>query len=348
MIKEAIGKIVERENLSEEEARKVMDEIMEGKATSAQIGSFLTALRMKGETGEEISGLVKGMMDKRVSFSVSHRFLADTCGTGGDGKKTFNVSTCTAFVVAGAGVPVAKHGNRALSSSCGSADVLEALGARIDLPPEGVRECIEETGFGFLFAPLFHPAMKYALGPRREMGIRTVFNILGPLANPLSARIRILGVFHPRLLELLPRALITLGVKRAYLVYGEEGLDEVSLGGRTEVLQIKEGREERFSVFPEDFGLRRRVGEKLIRGGSPERNARILKSVLEGEKGPFRDMVLLNSSLCLMAAEKAKDFKEGVKVAQESIDSGRAKEKLEHFVKFTQGWKSYAGEGKRI
>jgi len=335
MIRKMIAKVTEGENLTEEETRKVISEIMEGKATSAQIASFLTALRMKGETVEEITGCAKEMLNRASSFDLSEDVLVDTCGTGGDGSNTFNISTAVAFVVAGVGLAVAKHGNRALSSRCGSADVLEVLGVKLDISLEKLKECLKRIGIGFLFAPLYHRAMKYALGPRQEIGIRTIFNILGPLTNPLRANVRLLGVYHPSLTEPLARVLKNLGVKGAFVVHGEDGLDEISLSARTRITQLKEGRIKTYYIKPEDLGMRR-VSQEAIRGGDGKENARILRSILEGEeKGAKREIVLLNSAACLVAADMAKDLKEGIEMARESIDSGRAKEKLEMLIALT-------------
>jgi len=335
MIRKMIAKVTEGESLTEEEMRKVISEIMEGKATSAQIASFLTALRMKGETVEEITGCAKEMLNRASSFDLSEDVLVDTCGTGGDGSNTFNISTAVAFVVAGVGLVVAKHGNRALSSRCGSADVLEVLGVKLDISLEKLKECLKRIGIGFLFAPLYHRAMKYALGPRQEIGIRTIFNILGPLANPLRANVRLLGVYHPSLTEPLARVLKNLGVKGAFVVHGEDGLDEISLSARTRITQLKEGKIRTYYIKPEDLGMRR-VSQEAIRGGDGKENARILRSILEGEeKGAKREIVLLNSAACLVAADMAKDLKEGIEMARESIDSGRAKEKLEMLIALT-------------
>lgn len=334
MIKEAINKIVEGGSLGEEEAGCVMGEIMGGRATPAQIASFLTALRMKGETVKEITGCAREMLKRVDSFNLKEDILVDTCGTGGDRSDTFNISTATAFVVAGAGLTVAKHGNRALSSRCGSADVLETLGVKLDLPKEKVKECLGKVGIGFLFAPLFHRAMKHALAPRQEMGIRTIFNILGPLTNPLGANVRLIGVYDPSLTETLAMVLKNLGVRGAFAVCGEDGLDEISIMGRTRTTQLKDGLIETYYIEPEDFGMRRAPLEE-IKGGSREENALILQRVLEGEKGPKRDVVLLNSAACLAAAGLAGDLKEGIKIAENSIDSGIARKKLEFLISFT-------------
>ena len=327
MIKEAINMLVNKISLSEAKMAECMKEIMEGKTTEAQIGAFLTALRIKGETVEEITGAARIMREKATTIKAPEGVL-DTCGTGGDMSHTFNISTTTALVVAGAGIPVAKHGNRSVSSQCGSADVLEALGVKIDLSPDKVEKCLFETGFGFLFAPLFHPAMKYAIGPRREMGIRTIFNILGPITNPAGAKRQILGVFADKLTETLAMVLGNLGAVDAMVVHGEDGLDEISISGGTKVSRFKDGEVENFYISPEDFGIRRNKIE-YIRGGNKEDNIAITLSILNGEEGPRRDIVLMNSAAALMVAGKTEDFRTGISMAADSIDSGRSLIKFE-------------------
>jgi anthranilate phosphoribosyltransferase len=327
MIKEAISLSVEGKNLSEEQMIGAMRDIMEGRATDAQIGALLTALRMKGETVEEITGAVKVMREKATKIKATE-FTVDTCGTGGDMAHTFNISTTTALVVAACGVPVAKHGNRSVSSSCGSADVLETLGVKIDLEPAKVEKCLELTGFGFMFAPLFHPAMKYAIGPRREMGIRTVFNILGPLTNPAGAERQILGVFSEKLTEPIARVLSNLGIKHAFVVHGEDGLDEITNTDKTKISELKDGKIDTYFISPEELGFEKAQKDDLT-GGSPEDNARIITEILEGKKGPKRDIVIMNAAAALIAGNKARDFTEGIKLASESLDSGAARKKLE-------------------
>ena len=326
MIKEAIHMLVNNINLSESEMAECMREIMEGRASDAQIGAFLSALSMKGETVEEITGAAKIMREKATTIRAPEGVL-DTCGTGGDMSHTFNISTTVAFVVAGTGLPVAKHGNRSVSSRSGSADVLEALGVKIDLPPGKVEQCLFDTGFGFLFAPLFHPAMKYAIGPRREMGIRTIFNILGPLTNPAGAKRQILGVFADRLTERLAMVLGNLGAIHAMVVHGEDGLDEVSVTDKTKVSRWKDSEIDNFSIAPEDFGIWRTTIDH-IRGGNKEDNAAITISILKGEKSPKRDIVLMNSALALVVGGKTEDFKDAFSIAADSIDSGMALKKL--------------------
>jgi len=327
MIREAINLLVQHINLSESEMAECMNEIMEGMTTNAQIGAFLTALRIKGETVEEITGAAKIMRKKAVSIKAPDGVF-DTCGTGGDMSHTFNISTTTAIVVSAAGVPVAKHGNRSVSSQCGSADVLEALGIKIDLPPEKVEKCLFETGFGFLFAPLFHPAMKYAIGPRREMGIRTIFNVLGPLTNPAGAKRQIVGVYADALTETLAMVLGNLGSVDAMVIHGNDGLDEISISDATKVSRFRDGKVESFSLMPEDFGIERNKIEH-IRGGNKQDNVMIVQSILNSEKGPKRDIVLMNSAAALIVAGKTEDFKSAIAMAVDAIDSGRASKKLE-------------------
>jgi len=333
MIKEAINLLVGGINLSEAEMAECMREIMEGKATDAQIGSFLTALRIKGETVEEITGAARIMRDKAAKIKAPEGVL-DTCGTGGDMSHTFNISTTVALVVAAGGVPVAKHGNKAVSSKSGSADLLEALGIRIDLAPDKVEKCLFETGFGFLFAPLFHPAMKYAIGPRREMGLRTIFNILGPITNPAGAGRQILGVFTAKLTETLATVLGNLGAEDAMVVHGEDGLDEITITDGTRVSRFANGRVENLVFSPEDFGLARGKREDLV-GGDNQENATITQKILGGEKGAKRDIVLINAAAAFMVAGRASDMKTAVAMAREAIDSGSALKKLEEIRKIS-------------
>jgi anthranilate phosphoribosyltransferase len=327
MIKEAINLLVGDINLSEAEMAECMKEIMEGKATESQIGSFLTALRIKGETVEEITGAARIMRDKAAMIKAPDGVL-DTCGTGGDMSHTFNISTITAIVVAAAGIPVAKHGNRAVSSKSGSADVLEALGIKIDLQPEKVEQCLFETGFGFLFAPLFHPAMKFAIGPRREMGIRTIFNILGPLTNPANAKRQILGVFSSKLTEVLAQVLGNLGADDAMVVHGEDGLDEITITNGTKASRFAGGKVENMYFSPEDFGLARGKVEDLA-GGDKDENARITHRILNGEKNHKRDVVLINSAAAIVVSGKEEDLASSIEMASDAIDSGKAMRKLD-------------------
>ena len=334
MIREAIDKIVQGKDLSHEEAAQAMNEIMEDEATPAQIAAFITALRMKGETVTEITGMATTMREKSLKVTTDG-FLVDTCGTGGDGQNTMNVSTAAALVAAAAGVKVAKHGNRAASSTCGSADILEANGVKIDLSPEGVQQCLEEVGIGFMFAQVFHPSMRHAAGPRREIGIRTVFNILGPLTNPARAQAQVLGVADPQISERMAQALGRLSVQRAMVVHGREGLDEISIAGPTRVWELLDGKVTSYTITPEDAGLQR-TSLDSIKGGSVERNVELFRSVLQGIAGPAQDAVLLNASAALVVGGKARDLKEGVAVAREAIASGAARDKLEALARLSQ------------
>ena len=338
MIVDAIKKVIGREDLNREEAAMVMEEIMSGKTTDAQIGSFITALRMKGETVEEISGFAKVMREHATRIAPKAEELIDTCGTGGDTLDTFNISTATAFVVAGVGVHVAKHGNRSVSSQCGSADVLQELGVNIELSPEAVEECINEVGIGFLFAPSLHRAMKYAIGPRREIGIRTVFNILGPLCNPAFATAQVLGVYNESLVLMMAKVLGDLGVKHALVVHGANGMDEISNTGKSHIAEFRNGELLEYDIAPEQFGLAR-CSIDALRGGLKSENAAILKSVLSCKDGPQRDVVLLNSAAALIAADKVSDFESGLRMAAESIDSGSAFEKLTKLIEFSNKYK---------
>ncbi|MBI2861976.1 MAG: anthranilate phosphoribosyltransferase [Chloroflexi bacterium] len=333
MIREAIAKVVGGQSLATEEAAQVMEELMSGEATPAQFAALATALRIKGETVDELVGLAQVMRAKALKVATSLP-VVDTCGTGGDGSGTFNISTAAAFVVAGAGVPVAKHGNRAMSSGCGSADVLEALGAEITLSPEQVAHSLNEVGFGFMFAPAFHPAMRHVAQPRREIGIRTVFNFLGPLTNPASAQRQLLGVSDPKMIPLMAQALQRLGAQHCLLVHGEDGLDEITLSGSTMIYELKDGAVRSYTFSPEDVGLRRAARQALA-GGDAANNARIIKRVLGGEKGPQRDVVALNAAAALYAADKVASLKEGLELADWSIRSGKAAQALERLVRLT-------------
>jgi anthranilate phosphoribosyltransferase len=334
MIREALLRIVGGGHLSVKEAEGVMREIMEGRATPSQIAAYITALRMKGETVDEITGSARVMREKAVRIRSNDSRLVDTCGTGGDQMHTFNISTAAAFVVAGAGVRVAKHGNRSVSSTSGSADVLKALGVAIEIPPEKVEDCLNDIGIGFLFAPLFHGAMKHAGAPRQEIGIRTMFNILGPLTNPAGAAIQVVGVYSSDLADRLAQVLMNLGSLHCFCVWGHDGLDEITITGKTKVCEAKEGKITCYHIEPKDFGMAT-ASLKDIRGGTPEQNAGILRDILNGQKGPKRDIVLLNAAPALVAAGKARTLDEGVRLAAESIDTGAAAEKLEALRKAT-------------
>jgi anthranilate phosphoribosyltransferase len=348
MIKKAIAKVVERENLTEPEMIGVMDQIMSGETTPAQTAAFITALRMKGETVEEIAGAARVMRDRATRIRVGRNVLdldredinldletiLDTCGTGGSGTNTFNISTTVAFVVSACGVKVAKHGNRSVSSSCGSADVLESLGVNLDVTPETVEHCMAEIGIGFLFAPALHGAMKYAIGPRREIGIRTIFNILGPLTNPAGAQCQVLGVYREELTEKLAQVLRKLGCRRGFVVHGLDGMDELTTTCETRIAEVtRDGVSSRL-FKPEELGISRCSMEDL-RGGDARTNAAIVREVLSGEKGPRRDIVLLNAAFGLVAAGKAAEPAQGMALAGKAIDSGRAMAQLERLAALT-------------
>ncbi len=334
MIKDAISKLADRLSLSEKEAEEVLLEIMDGAATPAQIAAYLMGLRMKGETVEEIAGSAKAMRSRATRIQAGDPHVVDTCGTGGDRAHTFNISTTAAFVVAGGGLTVAKHGNRSVSSKSGSADVLTALGVRIDLPTDRVADCLNEVGIGFLFAPLFHGAMKHCAAPRQEMGVRTLLNILGPLTNPAGASIQVLGVYDASLTELLAKVLVHLGTQHCFVVHGMDGLDEVTLSDRTQVSEGKAGRVSSYHLDPSDFGLKRVPLKELV-GGTAEENAQITREILQGRKGPKREVVCLNAAPALVAGEKAKTLQEGFQLAGRIIDTGAAMQKLERLIEFT-------------
>jgi anthranilate phosphoribosyltransferase len=348
MIKKAIARVVEHENLSEGEMIEVMDQIMSGGATQAQIGAFITALRMKGETVDEITGAARVMRERatpirvgrgvvdidRDDINIDQETILDVVGTGGDGTNSFNVSTTVTFVVSACGVKVAKHGNRSVSSLCGSADVLEKLGVNLDVTPETVERCIDQIGVGFLFAPALHGAMKYAIGPRREIGIRTIFNILGPLTNPAGAECQVMGVYREDLVAPLANVLRRLGCRRGFVVHGMDGMDEVTLTAATTVAEVTPGGVQIRLFSPEELGFDLCSMDEL-RGGDAVANAEIVRQVLAGEQGARRNIVLLNAAFALVAAGKADTLAAGVAMAEEAIDSGRALAQLEKLVKIT-------------
>jgi anthranilate phosphoribosyltransferase len=348
MIKKAIAKVVERNDLTESEMIEVMDQIMSGEATPAQVAAFITALRMKGETVEEITGAARVMRDKvtrirvgknvidldRDDINLDRETILDVVGTGGDGTNTFNVSTTVSFVVSACGVKVAKHGNRSVSSICGSADVLEKLGVDLDITPEKVEKCIDEIGIGFLYAPALHGAMKHAIGPRKEIGIRTVFNILGPLTNPAGADCQVLGVYRDDLVEKIAGVLYKLGCTHGFVVHGGDGMDEITLTTESLVAEVTPAGVSMRRISPEEFGITRcSMGE--LRGGDAAANAAIVRAILTGEKGAKRDIVLLNAAYALVASGKATTPQEGLTLAAEAIDSGRALAQLERLVRVT-------------
>ncbi len=334
MIQSAIQKLIEGKNLVIDEAEAVMEEIMTGKATDSQIAGFLVALRMKGETIDEITALAKVMREKAHTINPKSKTLVDTCGTGGDKKGTFNISTAAAFIVAGSGIAVAKHGNKSVSSKCGSADVLVELGIKIDLTPKQVEKCIDDIGIGFLFAPKFHEAMKYAINVRRELGVRTVFNVLGPLTNPANASCQLVGVFDEKLTKPIAEVLGKLGLKHAIVVHGN-GLDEITLDGETTVSEYKSGNVITYKIKPTDFGMKLSSIDE-IKGNSPKENAEIILNILSGkEKGAKRNIAVLNAAAAIYAGDKAKSIKEGISLAEKAIDSGSAMKKLERMREFS-------------
>ncbi len=335
MIKQAIQYLIEGKTLSREEAYAALSDIMSGNATDAQIGAFLTALRIQGETPEVIAGAAQAMREKLTPVKSPSEVTVDIVGTGGDGAHTFNISTAAAFVIAGAGVTVAKHGNRGVSSKCGSANVLDELGVDLTATVESMEKCLNEVGIAFLFAPTLHPAMKYAIGPRKELGIRTLFNILGPICNPASAKYGVIGVFSAELAAELATALSQLDMKHLFVVHGDDGLDEITTTTTTQIWEVKDGTVNHFVLNPEELGIPLAKTEDLV-GGEPAENAAIIRALFAGEQGPKRDILLLNSAAALVTAGKAADLKEGLAVAAKSIDSGAASAKLEQLANATQ------------
>ena len=356
MLREAILKVVDRENLSREEMEAAMGEIMEGQVSDALIASFITALRMKGETVDEITGAARAMRKKVTRIPLKDRpvtldhddinldleTIMDTCGTGGDGTNTFNISTVCAFVVAGASMKVAKHGNRAVSSCCGSADVLTALGVNIDISPDDVGRCIDELGIGFLYAPMLLSAMKHAIGPRKEIGIRTIFNMLGPLTNPAGASAQVLGVYEATLTDKLAHVLLNLGTKKAMVVHGMDGLDEITITRESRISEVKDAGVHTWFLDPRDYGFKLASAEDIL-GGDAGKNAEIAKDILGGKPGAGRDVVILNSGAALYVGGKAGSIEEGFKLAARSIDSGTAMAKLSGLVEFTHHLKPASG-----
>lgn len=328
MIQDAIKTVIDGRDLTREQAYGVMSSIMEGETTASQIAAFLVAEKLKGETYQEVAGFASAMREKATPVDTRHKNTIDMCGTGGDGSGTFNISTVASFVVAGGGVPVAKHGNRSVSSQCGSADLLEVLGVKIDLAADKIGRCLDEIGIGFLFAPALHKAMKHAVAPRREIGVRTVFNILGPLTNPAGVTRQVLGVFDPGMAQLMAEVLRELGADHILIVHSDDGLDEISIHHPTLAFELCEGEIEQKQLFPESFGLKM-TPQNGATGGSPKENARTAKKVLNGKKGSARDFVIANAACGFVVGGLAKDYLEGAKMAQESIDSGAALVKLE-------------------
>ncbi|MBF7096993.1 anthranilate phosphoribosyltransferase [Alkalibacter mobilis] len=328
MYSKTLEKLMERKDLSQVEMEEMMDQIMSGKLTDSQISAVLTALRIKGETKDEITGCAKVMREKAAKVRVLDENAIDTCGTGGDGKHTINISTVSAIIAATAGVTVVKHGNRSVSSKCGSADVLSDLGVKIDLDPSGASRCLDKAKIAFLFAPIYHPSMKYVMNTRRELGIRTIFNILGPLANPGLVKNQIVGVFDANLTEMMAEVLKELGLNRALVIHGMDGLDEISISDETKVTELKNGQIRTYMIKPEDFGMKRASIEN-IKGGSSKENANMLIDLLKGNVGNIKDVVLLNSGAAIYVGGKARTIAEGIEIARSVLDSGKAFEKLE-------------------
>jgi len=326
-MRELLNRVIAGGDLSTEETAELMRQMMDEELTPVQLAAFLIALRAKGETADELVGFARTMRARARQFEMDQA-LADTCGTGGDGQGTFNISTAAALIVAACGQPVAKHGNRGASSRCGSADVLEAVGVDVALPPVGVAQCIRETGIGFLFAPAFHPAMKFAALPRRELGVRTVFNLLGPLTNPARPSFQLMGVSSHDLLDLMADSLSKLGVEHALVVHSEDGTDEISIGSRTAVREVRAAEVTAYEIAPEDFGVARSRPDSM-KGGDPETNARILNAILEGQEGPARDAVVINAAAALYAANRAATFQAGAELAAQALNSGAARTTLE-------------------
>jgi anthranilate phosphoribosyltransferase len=335
MFKENLSKIVKREDLNEEQMSQMITDIFSGNITDAQIGAMMAALATKGETFEELAGAARAMRRKALRIQTSAATVVDTCGTGGDGAHTFNISTTTSFVVAACGVTVAKHGNRSVSSQCGSADLLEALGIKLDTAPEIVEEAVQDIGIGFLFAPLYHGAMRFAAKARKEVGLRSIFNMLGPLTNPAGANCQLLGVYAPELTEMFAHALQLLGTKRAFVVHGHDGLDEISVCAPTRVSELKNGLIRTYDISPEQFFSEQAEPADLL-GGSPEENAQITRNILNGEKGPKRNIVLINAAAALVAAGQAEDLKQGIRIAETAIDEGVAVKKMEALIRYSQ------------
>lgn len=335
MFKKHLATIISGVDLAEDQMTEMISHVLAGDATSAQIGAMMGALATKKETFEELAGAARAMRKSATRIQTAASPVVDTCGTGGDGLKTFNISTTTAFVVAGCGVTVAKHGNRSISSKCGSADVLEALGVKLDVDPEVVEEAIQEIGIGFLFAPVYHSAMRHAAKARAEVGLRSIFNMLGPLTNPAAANCQLLGVYGPELTEMFAQALRLLGAKSAFVVHGHDGLDEISVCAPTRVSELKDGMIKTYDIYPEQF-FGSFAEQADMTGGDPEENAAITLKILKGEKGPRRDVVLINSAAALVAAGKAGDLKTGIEMAETAIDGSSALEKLEALANYTQ------------
>ncbi|MBI9018185.1 MAG: anthranilate phosphoribosyltransferase [Phycisphaerae bacterium] len=335
MITEVLNKLIAKQDLSQKEIYSVMDKILEGELTPTQIGAFITALACKGETFEELAGAATCMRAKAIHIQPTFMPVVDTCGTGGDGKNTFNISTTAAIVAAGAGVRIAKHGNRSVSSACGSADVLEELGVNLKVDPETVEMAINEIGIGFMFAPNYHQAMKYAVGPRKELGIRSIFNMVGPLSNPAGADRQVMGVYAAGLTEMFAQALQLVGVKRAFVVHGHDGMDEITVCDATRVSELRDGQVQTYDIFPEQY-FDNLYDTEEISGGDVKFNAQLIRDILDGAKGANRDIVVINAAAAIVAADLADDLRQGVTMAAAAIDSGNAKEKLASLIEMTK------------
>ena len=334
MIQDSIKQLISKKSLTKTQAQQVMNEIMSGEVTGSQFGAFVTSLMLKGETANEVAGLATSMREHSLKVSVSEKIILDTCGTGGDNSNTFNISTASGLILAGCGLKIAKHGNRAMSGNSGSADVLERLGVKINLSPKGVSKCIQETNFGFMFAQIYHPSMKFAAGPRKELGIKTVFNILGPLTNPANANHQIIGVYRPSVGNLMAEVLKILGSSRAMVVHSADGIDEISLWDKTNIWELKNNEISNYEVTHKNFGLNQ-IDINELKVNSPEESVKIIQNILSGKKSAARDVVLANAAAGLLIAGKVDNLIEGVEIAQKSIDSGNASKQLNKLIKIS-------------
>jgi|TARA_B100000686_G_scaffold333734_1_gene400009 anthranilate phosphoribosyltransferase len=334
MIQDSIKQLISKKSLTKTQAQQVMNEIMSGEVTGSQFGAFVTSLMLKGETANEVAGLATSMREHSLKVSVSEKIILDTCGTGGDNSNTFNISTASGLILAGCGLKIAKHGNRAMSGNSGSADVLERLGVKINLSPKGVSKCIQETNFGFMFAQIYHPSMKFAAGPRKELGIKTVFNILGPLTNPANANHQIIGVYSPSVGNLMAEVLKILGSSRAMVVHSADGIDEISLWDKTNIWELKNNEISNYEVTHENFGLNQ-IDIDELKVNSPEESVKIIQNILSGKKSAARDVVLANAAAGLLIAGKVDNLIKGVEIAQKSIDSGNASKQLNKLIKIS-------------
>ena len=334
MIQDSIKQLISKKSLTKTQAQQVMNEIMSGEVTGSQFGAFVTSLMLKGETANEVAGLATSMREHSLKVSVSEKIILDTCGTGGDNSNTFNISTASGLILAGCGLKIAKHGNRAMSGNSGSADVLERLGVKINLSPKGVSKCIQETNFGFMFAQIYHPSMKFAAGPRKELGIKTVFNILGPLTNPANANHQIIGVYSPSVGNLMAEVLKILGSSRAMVVHSADGIDEISLWDKTNIWELKNNEISNYEVTHKNFGLNQ-IDINELKVNSPEESVKIIQNILSGKKSAARDVVLANAAAGLLIAGKVDNLIKGVEIAQKSIDSGNASKQLNKLIKIS-------------